>query len=265
MCGNALDAEAYRALMAGKKAAMVITDPPYNVRIKGHASGLGRVQHREFPMASGEMDIDEYTTFLSDSCKHMARNSVPGAILFICIDWRHLREILAAADGNKCVLLNICVWVKDRAGMGSLFRSQHELVLVLKIGTARHRNNIQLGRFGRNRTNVWHYPSANNFGRGEEGNLLALHPTPKPVGMIADAIKDCSARNDIVLDPFLGSGTAVIAAERTGRRCYGLELDPRYVDTTIRRWQARTGQAARHAVTRRTFNELQTENSHDPD
>ncbi|HYZ41002.1 MAG TPA: site-specific DNA-methyltransferase, partial [Stellaceae bacterium] len=154
-------------------------------------------------------------------------------------------------------LKNVCVWVKNSPGMGSLYRSQHELVFVFKHGRNSHRNNVQLGQFGRNRSNVWHYPGANSFARcGEEGNLLALHPTVKPVAMVADAILDCSARGDIVLDAFLGSGTTVIAAERTGRRCYGLELDPAYVDTIVRRWQALTGDSAIHVGKGRRFDDL---------
>jgi hypothetical protein len=159
-----------------------------------------------------------------------------GSLHFICIDWRHLGQLLAAGRAAYAELRNLCVWVKDNAGMGSLYRSQHELVFVFKQGHDAHRNNVQLGQFGRNRSNVWHYPGANSFARcGEAGNLLALHPTVKPVAMVADAILDCSARGDIVLDAFRGSGTTVIAAERTGRRCYGLELDPAYVDTIVRR------------------------------
>src|SRR5437762_821381 len=156
----------------------------------------------------------------------------------ICVDWRHVEELLAAGRAAYAELKNLCVWVKDNAGMGSLYRSQHELVFVFKQGHDGHRNNVQLGQFGRNRANVWHYPGANSFARcGEEGNLLALHPTVKPVALVADAILDCSARGDIVLDGFLGSGTTVIAAERTGRRCYGLELDAAYVDSIVRGWQ----------------------------
>ena len=176
------------------------------------------------------------------------------------MDWRHLDELLAAGRDTYGELKNLCVWVKDNGGMGSLYRSQHELVLVFKRGRNEHRNNVQLGQFGRNRTNVWHYPGANSFSRcGREGNLLTLHPTVKPVAMVADAILDCSARGDIVLDAFLGSGTTVIAAERTGRRCYGLELDPGYVDTAIRRWQALTGESARNAATGRLFDDLARE------
>jgi DNA modification methylase len=173
------------------------------------------------------------------------------------MDWRHMEELMAAGRSVYSELINLCIWTKDNAGMGSLYRSQHELVFVFKRGRHGHRNNIQLGRFGRNRSNVWRYPGANSFARcGEEGNLLALHPTVKPVTLVADAILDCSARGDIVLDAFLGSGTTVIAAERTGRRCYGLELDSAYVDTIVRRWQALTGGNALHSTSGRRFDDL---------
>ena len=199
----------------------------------------------------------EFTAFLGQACRNLAAFSVDGSLHYICMDWRHLDELLAAGRDAYGELKNLCVWVKDNAGMGSLYRSQHELVFVFKHGRSGHRNNVQLGQFGRNRSNVWHYPGANSFARcGEEGNLLALHPTVKPVAMVADAILDCSARGDIVLDAFLGSGTTLIAAERTGRRCYGLELDPAYVDTIIRRWQALTGGSARHAASGRSFDDL---------
>jgi len=260
LCGSALDVAAFAALMGEERAATVITDPPYNVRIDGHASGLGAVHHRPFPMASGEMDRAEFTAFLSQTCRNLAEFSFDGALHYIFMDWRHAEELLAAGRDVYGELINLCVWTKHNAGMGSLYRSQHELVFVFKHGRQGHRNNVQLGQFGRNRTNVWHYPGANSFARcGEEGNLSALHPTVKPVAMIADAILDCSARGDIVLDGFLGSGTTVIAAERTGRRCYGLELDPGYVDTIIRRWQALTGGSARHAASGRSFDDLTRE------
>jgi DNA modification methylase len=176
------------------------------------------------------------------------------------MDWRHMRELLSAGGQVYSELKNMCVWVKHNAGMGSFYRSQHELVFVFKYGHCEHRNNIELGRFGRHRSNVWHYSGANFFGRGtDEGKLLHLHPTVKPVALVADAILDCSARGEIVLDPFLGSGTTLIAAERTGRRCRGVEIDPAYVDTIIRRWQAFTGDDARHATTGQTFTELEAE------
>jgi len=259
-CGSALDEAAYAALMQGATAAAIIADPPYNVPIDGNVTGLGSLRHREFVMGAGEMSEPEFIAFLSRACMLLARNSTEGAFHYIFIDWRHLGELLAAGRIAYRELKNICVWVKSDAGMGSLYRSQHELILVFKHGRGPHRNNIELGRFGRNRTNVWNYPGANSFGRaGEEGNLLALHPTVKPIAMIADAIMDCTARGDIVLDGFLGSGTTVIAAERTGRRCYGLELDPLYVDTVVRRWQAYTSANATHASTGRCFNDLELE------
>jgi DNA modification methylase len=257
LCGSALDAAVFAALMGAEQAAMVFTDPPYNVRIDGHASGLGAVHHRPFPMASGEMDSAEFTAFLAKAFRNLAAFSVDGSLHYIFMDWRHVEDLLAASREPYGEPKNLCVWVKDNAGMGSLYRSQHELVFVFKNGRNGHRNNVQLGQFGRNRTNVWRYPGANSFARcGEEGNLSALHPTVKPVAMVADAMLDCSARGDIVLDAFLGSGTTVIAAERTGRRCFGMELDPGYVDTIVRRWQVLTGGSARHAASGRSFDDL---------
>jgi DNA modification methylase len=260
MCGNALEPADFTTLMGEERAAMVFSDAPYNVRVHGHASGLGAIHHRPFPMASGEMDKAAFTAFLAQACRNLAAYSADGSIHFICMDWRHLDELLAAGQDAYSELKNLCVWVKSNPGMGSFYRSQHELVLAYKNGRNAHRNNVQLGRFGRNRSNVWHYPGVNSFARrGEEANLRALHPTVKPVAMVADAILDCSARGHIVLDAFLGSGTTVIAAERTGRRCYGLELDPAYVDTIVRRWQAQTGRSARHATSGRSFDDLARE------
>ena len=260
LCGTALNSMAFAALMGEERAATVFTDPPYNVPIDGHVSGLGAIHHRPFPMASGEMDRSEFTAFLTRACRNLAAFSVDGSLHYLCMDWRHLEELLAAGREAYTELKNICVWVKDNGGMGSLYRSQHEFVFVFKHGRNGHRNNVLLGQFGRNRSNVWNHPGANSFARcGEEGNLLALHPTIKPVAMVADAILDCSARRDIVLDAFLGSGTTLIAAERTGRRCYGLELDPRYVDTIVRRWQALTGGNARHDASGRDFDDLARE------
>ncbi len=262
-CGSALDPIAYAVLMDGEQAAMVFSDPPYNCPINGHVTGLGKIHHREFAMASGEMDEAQFVEFLARSFTLLARHSVDGAIQFQCIDWRHAGEMLAAGRRAYSELKNICVWVKSNAGMGSLFRSQHELIFVFKHGRESHQNNIQLGRHGRHRSNVWSYPGANSFGRSsEEGNLSELHPTVKPVAMVADAILDCSSRGEIVLDAFLGSGTTVIAAERTGRRCFGLEIDPLYVDTIVRRWQAFTGDHARLLATGRDFISLEADAEH---
>jgi DNA modification methylase len=208
-------------------------------------------------MASGEMSSPSFAVFLARSVRNQAAFCKGGALIYCCMDWRHMAELHAAGREADAELHNLCVWVKDNAGMGSLYRSQHELVFVFKTGAGRHRNNVQLGRFGRNRSNVWRYAGVNSFSRRtEEGNLLALHPTVKPVALVADAILDCTRRGDIVLDGFLGSGTTVIAAERTGRRCYGLELDPTYVDTIIRRWQRLFGGNARHGESGRTFDDL---------
>jgi DNA modification methylase len=265
LCGSALEETSYAALMPGEQAAMVFTDPPYNVPIAGHVSGLGAVQHREFAMASGEMSGPEFTAFLRTALGLAARNSQDGSLHFVCMDWRHMAELLTAGGEAYSELKNLCIWAKNNAGMGSLYRSQHELVFVFKSGHAPHRNNIELGRHGRHRSNLWSYPGVNSFGRpSEEGNLLALHPTVKPVKLVADAILDCSSRGDWVLDPFLGSGTSLMAAERVGRRCCGLELDPLYVDTIIRRWQAMTGDTARQAGSGRSFNETAAEVSNTP-
>src|SRR5246127_1650089 len=260
LCGSALDTLAFTALMGQEHAAMVFTDPPYNVEVDGHASGLGAIHHRPFPMASGEMDKAEFTAFLAEACRNLAAFSAAGSLHYICMDWRHLGELLTAGATAYGELKNLCVWVKNNPGMGSLYRSQHELVLVFKQRGAAHRNNVQLGQFGRNRSNVWHYPGANSFARGgPEATLLQLPPTVKPVALVADAILDCSARGDIVLDAFLGSGTTLIAAERTGRRCHGMELDPAYVDTSVRRWQKLTGGCARPAASGRNFDDLARE------
>jgi DNA modification methylase len=260
LCSTALDQTSYATLLGSKRAGVVFSDPPYNVAIEGHVSGKGAVHHREFAMASGEMSEFEFTRFLTSTMKHLARYSMSGSVHFICIDWRHLGELLSAGVQAYDSLLNLCVWVKNNGGMGSLYRSRHEMVLVFRNGQGKHRNNIQLGRYGRNRTNVWEYPGVNTLSKvSEEGNLLALHPTVKPVALVADALLDCSARGDIVLDPFLGSGSTLIAAERTGRCCYGIELDPLYVDTVIKRWQRYTGDKAIHTSSGKKFNEISNE------
>ena len=257
---SAIEEGSYWVLMADDRAAAVFTDPPYNVPIKGHVSGLGAIQHREFAMASGEMDRRGFTEFLAQACVLLARYSRDGSLHYLCMDWRHLRELLDATEPVYSELKNLCVWAKDNAGMGSLYRSQHELVFVFKQGRSRHRNNVQLGKHGRDRTNLWSYPGARTLSRtSDEGNLLALHPTVKPVRLVADALLDCTARGDIVLDPFLGSGTTLLAAERVGRVCRGLEIDPLYADTAIRRWQAHTGDEARHAESGRSFDEIAAE------
>ena len=257
VCGDALDETSYQHLMRGERAAMAFVDPPFNCPIQGHASGLGAIRHREFAMGCGEMNSDQFGAFLTRIFSLLVRYSLDGAIHFICMDWRHMVEVLAAGAQVYTELKNLCVWVKNHTGMGAFYRSRHELIFVYKHGRSQHRNNIMLGKYGRDRTNVWSYPSPRTL--SEEGNLLGMHPTPKSVRMVADAILDCTSRGDIVLDSVLGSGTSVIAAERTGRRCFGLELDPLYVDTIVRRWQRYTGGQAVHAESGRPFDELEAE------
>jgi DNA modification methylase len=243
--------------MNGKKTDLVFVDPPYNVAIDGHVSGNGSIQHREFQMASGEMSEDEFIQFLTCSLGLLARHSKVGSVQFVCMDWRHAGELLAAGKQAYDCLLNLCVWAKDKGGMGSLYRSQHEFIFVFRAGKSSHRNNVQLGRFGRNRTNVWNYPGVNTLSRqNDEGNLLELHPTVKPVALVADAILDCSAPGNLVLDSFLGSGSTLMAAQRTGRICRGIEIDPLYVDTAIRRWQRETGAEAIHAESGKRFEDM---------
>ena len=256
-CSNALDENSYKTLMASRHADLVFIDPPYNVPIEGNVSGHGSIHHPEFAMASGEMNEAEFVAFLSTSLRLLARHSTNGSIHFVCMDWRHASELLAAGKQVYESFLNLCVWVKNNGGIGSFYRSRHELVFVFKNGRGPHRNNIQLGRYGRNRTNIWEYSSVNALSpNGDEGNLLALHPTVKPVALIADALLDCSARGEIVLDAFLGSGSALIAAERVGRVCFGMEIEPLYVDVAIRRWQRHTGDRAIHSLTGKCFDEL---------
>jgi DNA modification methylase len=228
---------------------MVFTDPPYNVEIFGHVTSS---RHHVFAMGQGELSPKDFQRFLETSLSHIAASSRSGTIIYICMDWRHLQELSAAGHAAFAKLMNICVWNKTNAGMGSLYRSQHELIFVYKHGTARHINNVNLGRHGRNRTNVWTYVSQSALSATSKSKL-ALHPTVKPVAMIADAIRDCSNPGDIILDPFGGAGTTMIAAEKTGRRARLLELNPVYVDASIQRWQRLTGQTAYHAETGRPY------------
>jgi len=252
LCGDARAQTAYDTLLDGAKAQFVFTDPPYNVAIDGNVCGLGRIRHREFAMASGEMSEDEFTSFLQTVFGRLAENTIDGSIHDICMDWRHASEMLAAGRAVYSELKNLCVWNKSNAGMGSFYRSKHELVFVWKNGSAAHINNFELGQHGRNRTNVWDYPGTSSMraGRLEE---LAMHPTVKPVAMVVDAMKDCSRRGGLVLDPFCGSGTILIAAERAGRKARAVEIDPTYVDVAVRRWQNYTGKAAVLAASGETF------------
>jgi DNA modification methylase len=255
ICGDSTKAETYAHLLDGDRAQMVFTDPPYNVKIDGHVSGLGSVKHREFAMASGEMTTSEFTAFLSEVFANLAVHTTDGAIHFVCMDWRHMQEVLTAATPVYTELKNLCVWAKTNGGMGSLYRSQHELVFVYKSGQAAHVNNVELGKHGRYRTNIWSYAGANTFSTTRESDL-AMHPTVKPVALVADAILDCSTRKSIILDAFGGSGTTLVAAERTGRRGYAIELDPHYCDVIARRLQKVVVHDAVHVGTGQTFVEM---------
>jgi DNA modification methylase len=262
LCGDALSAASYDLLLNGDQASLIFTDPPYNVPIDGHVSGLGKRQHREFGMGSGEMTPEQFQTFLQTVFGHLVAHSVSGSIHFVCMDWRHLGETLAAGESVYSELKNLCVWVKSNGGMGTFYRSRHELVFAFKNGSAEHINNFELGQHGRYRTNVWEYAGVNSFGR-ERDDALAMHPTVKPVALVADALRDCSKRGQIVLDPFAGSGSTLVAAEKTGRRARVLELDPLYCDTIIRRWQTVTGKRAIHRASRQTFEEREELRSSD--
>jgi DNA modification methylase len=263
LCGDAREQSSYETLLEGTAAEFVFTDPPYNVKIDGHVCGLGRIRHQNFAMGCGEMSEAQFTSFLESVFRFMALSTVDGSIHQICMDWRHMSEMLAAGRKIYGELKNLCVWNKSNAGMGSFYRSKHELVFVWKNGTSAHINNFELGQHGRTRTNVWDYPgiSAMRAGRLEE---LAMHPTVKPVALVADAIKDCSRRGGLVLDPFGGSGTVLIAAERTGRKARALEIDPHYVDVAVRRWQAYTGKSAVLSATGETFELVEEQRAAQP-
>ncbi len=265
LCGDSLDPRSFKTLLPGEAAKVIVTDPPFNTRIENNVSGLGRVKHRDFVMCAGEKSPAEFTAFLETALGHAAANCAPGALAYAFMDWRHVGELLAAGGRVFDRLMNVCVWTKNRGGMGGFYRSAHEMIFVFKKGKARHCNNIQLGRFGRDRTNVWAYPGVSSFGRhGEEGDLLAIHPTVKPVAMLADILLDVTARGDIALDPFAGSGSLLIAAEKVGRRGRAIELDPVYVDAAVRRWRKWSGEEAFLEGDGRSFAQIEAERAQEP-
>jgi len=262
ICGNATSGGTYERLMESERAAVVFTDPPYNLP----ARDIGKVcaeSHGDFAMGAGEMTREAFTSFLGLVMKNLCRFSLSGSIQYLCMDWRHAAEMLEAGHAHYAEFKNLCVWAKDRAGMGSFYRSQHELVFVFKHGDAPHQNHFELGQHGRTRSNVWQFPGVLQFkakdGDPDGDEALQLHPTVKPVKLIEEALLDCSRRGEIVLDPFLGSGSTLIAAEKTYRRCFGLEIEPRYADVTIHRWQKWTGKEAVEATTGRTYSEVLTD------
>jgi DNA modification methylase len=253
MCGDARDVDRLRKLMGETCAAAAFLDPPYNLRIK-QTVGRGRTKHPEFAMGSGELSRDQFIAFLKEVMRVAAIVSRDGAVHYVCMDWRHLVELIIAGRAVYGAMLNLAVWVKSNAGMGAYYRSQYEHVGVFRVGNTPHLNNVELGRYGRSRTNVWHYPSVGAFA-GRKDDLRA-HPTIKPVALVSDAIKDCTKHGDTIIDTFCGSGTSILAAERTGRRAVAVEIEGRYVDLAIRRWQAVTKRDAVLAATGETFDEL---------
>jgi DNA modification methylase len=258
LCGDTRNVADMDRLMGNSRADLVFTDPPYNVAIDGNVCGLGSVKHREFAFASGEMSQSQFTAFLSETLGNIGRTMRDGAIAFVCMDWRHMSELLAAGEVAFTELKNLVVWNKTNGGMGAFYRSKHELIFVFKQGTASHTNTFGLGETGRYRTNVWDYAGISSMGAGR-AEELAMHPTVKPVGLIADAIRDCSRRGEIVLDGFGGSGSTLIAAEKTGRSSRLIEYDPGYCDTTLRRWELFTGKKAKLAETEQLFDDLAEE------
>lgn len=253
VCGNSTEPEAYGAVMQGEKAQAIITDPPYNVPINGHVCGLGKIKHREFLMGGAGTTKEEFDALLEGFMTQTIAYSVDGSLHYIFMDWRHIYNVIDVGQKHYSELKNICVWAKLNGGMGAMYRSQHEMVVLFKNGTASHINTIQLGKYGRYRSNVWSYAGVNSFGKQQED--LKLHPTVKPVAMLVDAIKDCTRRKHIVLDPFAGSGSTLIACEESGRVARCIELDPLYCDVIIRRWQDHTGQQAVHVASGLTFNQ----------
>lgn len=252
-CGDATLAPSYEQLMEGGRARAAFLDPPYNVPIQGHVTGNSA--HREFVMGAGELSDDEFTDLLSGSFTNLREILTNGGIAFVCMDWRHAQHLLTAASRAGLTLVNLCVWTKPQPGMGSFYRSQHELVFVFRAGDASHLNRVELGKHGRSRSNVWAYPSVNGLNQASMADH-ANHPTPKPVAMVRDALLDCTARGDIVVDNFAGGGSTLIAAEMIGRRARLIELDPIYCDVIIKRWQAFTGGEAVLAASGETFAEV---------
>ena len=254
LCGDARLADSYAILLDDVKAKAVFTDPPFGCAIDGFVSTKGK--HREFVGGTSGMSDAEVASLFDDFNKAMAPHLAPGAAIYEVIDFRSLHALLDAGSRYFGKLVNLAVWAKDRPGQGSFLRSQTEFILIWKTKGGKLRNNVELGRHGRSRSNLWSYPSGLTSSKGsDEGNMLEHHPTPKPVRLVADALFDTTRRGDLVIDPFLGSGTTLIAAEKTGRACYGLELDPLYVDLIIRRWQTWSGNPAVHAVSGEPFDD----------
>ena len=254
-CGSATDPAFVSRVLDGRVASACFVDPPYNIKVDGFITGKGRQRHREFVQGAGEMSTDEYFGLLRDSLLVLKNSCTPKGLVYACIDWRHVMEMTVAGRACDMPLYTICVWTKTNGGMGGIYRNAHELVCVFRAGAETPLDNVELGRHGRNRTNVWSYPGMSSFGK-ERAELLGSHPTVKPVTMIADVLRDVTTRGDVVLDTFLGSGSTLMAAHETGRICCGVELDPLYVDVAIRRWQNAMGRDAVLTETGEPFNDV---------
>jgi DNA modification methylase len=257
LCGDARNADHVARLMGSTRASMAFLDPPHNVRVCDMV-GRGRVKHSEFAMASGELSRSDFVAFLKSTLAQAAAVSRDGAVHYVCMDWRHIGELIDAGSAIYGEMLNLAIWVKSNAGQGSFYRSQHELVGIFRVGEEAHLNNVEPGRHNHSRSNVWHYAGVNTFRAGGLDELKS-DPTVKPVALVADAVRDCTRRGDIVLDIFGGSGTSILAAERVGRRAYTLEIEPRFVDVAIKRWQAFSGKDAICAETGLSFDEIASE------
>ncbi|WP_226948844.1 DNA-methyltransferase [Rhizorhabdus wittichii] len=260
LCGDALAAKSYEALLAGRQIDCVFSDPPYNIKIEGVVSGLGKKKHKDFAMGVGEMSDEDFRAFLGGYLQRCKEHASPGAVIFACMDWRQIDLLMFAGRDAGLHRINKTIWNKGSGGMGSLYRSAYEEVVVFCTEASSATNNVLLGKNGRNRTNVWTYPGANRKG-SSAGKALGDHPTPKPVELVADALQDVTQRGDLVFDPFIGSGTTLIAAEATGRIACGIDLDPGYVDVAIVRWQQMTGRQAIHADSGKSFEEVIRERS----
>lgn len=253
-CGDALDLGFVQELLAGSRPAMSFIDAPYNVPVHGFVSGNGATQHREFLQGCGEMSEAQFVTFLCEALTVLKSVLADGALIYACMDWRHIFELLTAIRQASLELVSICVWAKTTPGLGLFYRSQHELVTVVKSGEGSVRNNMNLGKQRRNRSNLWTYRGMNVFG-DDRDELVKVHPTVKPLALIADAIRDVTKRGDAVIDVFLGSGSTVMAAEETGRLAYGIDIDPLYIDVAVRRWQQQTKSDAVHRMSGEMFEE----------
>lgn len=251
LCGTCLEAEPYQNLLREDMARMLFSDPPYNIAIKGNVSR----KHEDFAMGVGEQSREEFTALLETMIRLSSHHLVDGGLAYLFMDRRHLLELQMAAEQAGLSLIDLCIWNKLSGGMGGLYRSQHEPIYIFKHGKAPHINNVELGKHGRYRTNVWDHRGLSSFGKGRD-TALADHPTVKPVNLLAEAIKDCTRRGDVVLDPFAGSGSTLLAAERCGRVGYGIELEPKYVDVTVRRMETLTGKQAIHEATGLTFAQM---------